>query len=177
MPAAVSADPIAQAVERARRSGEIRVSAGCPVTDEFLHELNAKYEIVAFQAASETELLISPPPGGPSALIHGNIYYQLITWVLAAIGGQGLTSDQGYHPPTGKARIPDASWLSPGLHKVTSYTCKVNGLSYSLIPRPFPPPVRRPGNEDLVHYTVKVTGYSSLIPFNCACARTTLHGL
>ena len=88
-------------------------------------------------------------------------------------------------PGIGSGASPRLYWifspsLSPScgtLHKVTSYTCKVNGLSYSLIPRPFPPPVRRPGNEDLVHYTVKVTGYSSLIPFNCACARTTLHGL
>ena len=49
--------------------------------------------------------------------------------------------------------------------------------SYSLTPRPFPLSVRSPGNEDLVHYTVKVTGYSLLILFNCACAWTTLHGL
>ena len=112
MPAAVSTDPIARAVERAQRSGEIRVPAGRRVTDQLLCELNAKYEIVAFQAASEMELIISPPPGGHAPKIHQRVAYQLINWVLALAGGEALASDQGYHPPGGRAWIPDASWLS-----------------------------------------------------------------
>ena len=112
MPTTVAADPIAEAVARAQAEGELRVPAGRPITDELLHELNAKYEIVAFQAASETELLIAPPPSFPSPRIHRQVLYQLIVWVLALQRGEAFASDVGYHPPGGRAWIPDASWLS-----------------------------------------------------------------
>ena len=112
MPTAVAADPIAEAVTRARTYGELRIPAGCPITDEFLHALNAKYEIVAFQAASDTELTISPPPSGHAPKIHRRVIEQVIAWVAALIGGEPFGSDQGYHPPGGRAWIPDGSWMS-----------------------------------------------------------------
>ena len=112
MVTSVATDPIAEAVALAQHAGELRVPVPRPITDEFLHELNATYEMFTFQAASETEIIISAPPSGPSSLIHGNVYYQVIVWILAAVGGRGLAADQGYHPPNGRAMIPDGSWLS-----------------------------------------------------------------
>ena len=112
MVTSVATDPIAEAVALAQHAGELRVPVQRPITDEFLHELNAKYEIVAFQAASETELIISAPPSGPSPMIHLRVLFQLRDWLLARIGGEALSSDFGYHPPRGRAWIPDASWLS-----------------------------------------------------------------
>ena len=112
MPTAVAANPIEEAVARARTGGELRVSAGGSITDEFLHVLNAKYQLVAFQAASDTELIVSPPPSGHAPKIHRRIIEQVINWVAALIGGEPFTSDQGYHPPGGLAWIPDGSWMS-----------------------------------------------------------------
>ena len=112
MVTSVATDPVEEAVAGLPVAGEVCIAASRPIADEFLHELSAKYEMLTFQAASETEIIISAPPSGPSSLIHGNVYYQVIVWILAAVGGRGLAADQGYHPPNGRAMIPDGSWLS-----------------------------------------------------------------
>ena len=112
MTTTAAADPIDEAVERAQRSGEIRVPAGRRVTDQLLCELNAKYEIVAFQAASETEIIISPPPGGYSAESQDLAWEQVRAWQLRRASGWARTSARAYHPPLGQAWIPDGSWLS-----------------------------------------------------------------
>ena len=112
MATSVATDPIEEAVALAQHAGELRIPVQRPITDQLLHELNTKYEIVAFQAASETELLIAPPPSFPSPRIHRQVLYQLIVWVLALQRGEAFASDVGYHPPGGRAWIPDASWLS-----------------------------------------------------------------
>ena len=112
MVTSVATDPIEKAVAFAQHAGELRIPMPRPITDEFLHELNAKYEIVAFQAASETELTISPPPGGHAPKIHRAVFRQIDRWSRAIAGGDPYPSDEGYHPPRGRAWIPDGSWMS-----------------------------------------------------------------
>jgi len=112
MVTSVAVDPIDEAVALAQHAGELRVPVQHPITDEFLHELNAKYEIVAFQAASETELIISPPPGGFSAESQDLAWEQVRAWQLRRSLGWARSSARGYHPPGGRAWIPDGSWLS-----------------------------------------------------------------
>ena len=112
MPTAVAADPIAEAIERMGGVGEVRAPAGRPITDEFLHGLNAKYENLAFQSASETEIIIAGPPGGYSPKVNDHVLRQVDAWHLAIAGGDSTLSPRGYHPPGGRAWIPDGSWMS-----------------------------------------------------------------
>ena len=112
MPTAVAADPIAEAIERMGGVGEMRAPAGRTITDEFLHALNAKHENLAFQAASETEIIIAGPPGGYSPDIQDLAYDQVRAWQRGRAGGRAHSSARGYHPPGSRAWIPDASWMS-----------------------------------------------------------------
>ena len=111
MPTTVAADPIEEAIAR-MGGGEMRVDAGRTITDDFLHDLNAKHELFAFQAASDTELIISPPPGGFSAESQDLAYDQVRTWQRRRRIGWARTSARGFHPPRGRAWIPDGSWMS-----------------------------------------------------------------
>ena len=111
MPTAVAADPIEEAIARMHGIGEACVPAPRPVTAEYLHELNIKHENLAFQAASETEIIIAGPPGGYSPKINDNVLRQVDGWHLIA-GGDSTLSPRGYDPPGGRAWIPDGSWMS-----------------------------------------------------------------
>ena len=112
MPTAVAADPIEEAIARMHGIGEICAPAARPVTAEYLHELNVKYENLAFQAASETEIIIAGPPGGPSPDSQDTAYEQIAGWQRNVAGGIARTAARGFDPPDGLPWIPDGSWLS-----------------------------------------------------------------
>ena len=112
MPTAVAADPIEEAIARMHGIGEICAPAARPVTAEYLHELNVKYENLAFQAASETEIIIAGPPGGYSPDIQDTAYEQLAVWRQRLAGGTTRTASRGYDPLHGRPWIPDGSWIS-----------------------------------------------------------------
>ena len=112
MPTAVAADPIEEAIARMGGIGEACVPADQPVTAEYLHELNIKHENLAFQAASETEIIIAGPPGGPAPRSEHRVIRQVDHWGLVLAGGDAIASARGFDPPDGLPWIPDGSWLS-----------------------------------------------------------------
>ena len=112
MPTAVAADPIEEAIARMGGVGEVCVSADRPITAEYLHSLNVKHENLAFQAASETEIIIAGPPGGYSPDAQDLTYEQLVVWRQRLAGGIARTASRGFDPPGGHPWIPDGSWMS-----------------------------------------------------------------
>ncbi len=112
MPTAVAADPIEEAIAQMHGIGEACVRAPRPITAEYLHELNIKHENLAFQAASETEIIIAGPPGGYSPDVQDLAYEQLAIWRQRLAGGIARTGSRGFDPPGGLPWIPDGSWLS-----------------------------------------------------------------
>ena len=112
MPTTTAADPIEEAIARMGGIGEVCVRAARPITAEYLHSLNVKYENLAFQAASETEIIIAGPPGGPAPSTEHRIVRQVDRWVLTRARGDAIASARGFDPPGGHPWIPDGSWVS-----------------------------------------------------------------
>ena len=90
----------------------VRIDAGVPVTSDLLEWLSDQYEDLWFEAGDEREIIITGLAGGAVAGIGAWIAYQIHTWIESSGGGATADAQAGYHPPKGRPRGPDISWLS-----------------------------------------------------------------
>lgn len=90
------------------------------LTDDALHDIWELNEPLTFERTAEGDLVIVPPPGGPSPAMGARICAQLLLWVDAGGGGEVRDASGGYKlgetpPPELEEkqaeRIPDVSWL------------------------------------------------------------------
>ena len=90
----------------------VRIDAGIPVTSDLLEWLSDQYEDLWFEAGDEREIIITGLAGGTARWIGALIATQIQLWVQAGGGGAAADAQGGYHPPKGRPRGPDISWLS-----------------------------------------------------------------
>ena len=90
----------------------VRIDAGVPVTSDLLEWLSDQYEDLWFEAGDEREIIITGLAGGAVAGIGAWIAHQIHAWIESSGGGAAADAQGGYHPPKGRPRGPDISWLS-----------------------------------------------------------------
>ena len=90
----------------------VRIDAGIPVTSDLLEWLSDQYEDLWFEAGDEREIIITGLAGGTARWIGALIATQIQICVQAGGGGAAADAQGGYHPPKGRPRGPDISWLS-----------------------------------------------------------------
>ena len=90
------------------------------LTDDALHDFWELNEPFTFERTAEGDLVIVPPPSGPSPVLGAEISYQLMSWCKSGGGGQVRDASGGFKvgetpPPELEekqaSRIPDVSWL------------------------------------------------------------------
>lgn len=90
------------------------------LTDDALHDIWDLNEPFTFERTAEGDLVIVPPPQGPSPAMGVRISAQLIDWADTIGGGEVRDASGGYKlgetpPPELEekqpSRIPDVSWL------------------------------------------------------------------
>lgn len=100
---------------------ELRLPPQWRLTDDALFELYELNEPLSFERTAEGDLVIVPPPHGPSPAMGAEIAYQLVAWAKAGGGGEVRDASGGYKlgeapPPELEekqaSREPDVSWLS-----------------------------------------------------------------
>lgn len=98
----------------------LRLPSQWRLTDDALFELFELNEPLTFERTAEGDLVIVPPPSGPSPMMGAEISYQLAVWVKAGHPGQVRDASGGYklgeRPPPEReekqaTRIPDVSWI------------------------------------------------------------------
>ncbi len=99
---------------------ELRLPPQWRLTDDMLFELYELNEPLNFERTAEGDLVIVPPPHGPSPMMGARICAQLMQWVDAGGGGEVRDASGGYKlgetpPPELEekqaSREPDVSWL------------------------------------------------------------------
>ena len=90
----------------------VRIDAGIPVTSDLVEWLSDQYEDLWFEAGDEREIIITGLAGGTARWIGALIATQIQICVQAGGGGAAADAQGGYHPPKGRPRGPDISWLS-----------------------------------------------------------------
>ena len=100
---------------------ELRLPPEWRLTDDALFELYELNASLNFERTAEGDLVIVPPPHGPSPAMGVRISAQLLQWVDAGGGGEVRDASGGYKlgetpPPEQEekqpVREPDVSWLS-----------------------------------------------------------------
>ena len=103
---------VREAAESAWDGPPARVFVGVPITDDLLERLSDEYDGLWFEAGNEGEIVITGLAGGSAAWIGFWIASQIQAWIDSGGRGLGRDSSGGYHPPQGRPRGPDLSWLS-----------------------------------------------------------------
>ena len=112
MVTAPALDGIAEAAAAAFDGLPVRINVGVPVATELLERLSDTYEDLWFEAGNDGEIIITGLAGGAAAWIGSLIAHQIQLWIGTGGGGIARDAQGAYHPPKGRQRGPDASWLS-----------------------------------------------------------------
>ena len=108
--------PVIKGIEEAAAAAwdgpPVRIDAGIPVTSDLLEWLSDQYEDLWFEAGDEREIIVTGLAGGAARWIGALIATQIQLWVQAGGSGAAADAQGGYHPPKGRPRGPDISWLS-----------------------------------------------------------------
>jgi Uma2 family endonuclease len=98
----------------------LRLPPQMRLTNDALTELFELNEPLTFERTAEGDLVIVPPPHGPSPAMGAEIVYQLTGWSKSGGGGEVRDASGGYRlgetPPPEREekqpdRTPDVSWL------------------------------------------------------------------
>lgn len=93
------------------------------LTDDAFDRLGSLNEMLDLERTAEGELVIAPPPVGPSPRAGSRVHLEVGKWADAGGGGYVGESSQGYRLGAGSAefependkvelRVPDVSWIS-----------------------------------------------------------------
>ena len=98
----------------------LRLPSQWRLTNDALSTLFELNEPLTFERTAEGDLVIVPPPSGPSPMIGARICAQILDWIDAGGGGEVRDASGGYKlgdtpPPELEEkqpdRTPDVSWL------------------------------------------------------------------
>ena len=98
----------------------LRLPSQWRLTDDALFELFELNEPLTFERTAEGDLVIVPPPSGPSPMMGARISAQILNWIDAGAGGEVRDASGGYKlgetpPPEEEEkqaeRAPDVSWF------------------------------------------------------------------